>query len=423
MSPWRHSPRDAWVVALPAALALLAPALPWLAGHGLWGMSLATCAIGLVVWWVSNTAAHIHLHTPVFRARAPNRGFSLALSLLTGVPQTIWRARHLAHHRGEPPGPLHLGLQGSLELATVAHLWLALAVLAPRFFFLVYLPGFLLGMTLCQLQGQGEHPGPHTGGVSHHGRLYNHAWLNDGFHAEHHRWPGAHWTTLPARALADAPQSRWPPVLTGLALALRPGLLIARALGLLERLALTSPRLQARLIASHARALTRLLPELATCLPGHVPDDLSKTPAQPHASNLSHKPAVSAAELPHPPVRIAVIGGGLFPRTALALARVWPAARVTIVDADAAHLARARAHLAAHHHPGVELVHATWDPRVPLSGAPDLIIVPLALVGDRDAVYTAAGPPRLVHDWIWRRRGPGVVVSWPLLKRLNLVRG
>lgn len=405
MSPWRHSPRDAWVVALPALLALLAPIALWLSGHGPWGMSLATCAIGLVVWWVSNTAAHIHLHTPVFRARGLNRGFSLALSLLTGVPQTIWRARHLAHHRGEGPGPLHLGLQGSLELALVAHLWLALAVLAPGFFALVYLPGFLLGLGLCQLQGLGEHPHGHPGGVSHHARLYNLAWLNDGFHAEHHRWPGAHWTTLPARALADAPRSPWPPVLRGLALAPRPALVIARALGLLERLALASPRLQARLIASHARALTRLLPDLATCLPQHVLSDMSQTPADDPA---------------RAPLRIAVIGGGLFPRTALALARVWPAARVTIVDADATHLARARAHLAACEHPDLELVHATWDPRAPQTH--DLIIVPLALVGDREAVYTAPGPPRLVHDWIWRRRGPGVVVSWPLLKRLNLVR-
>ena len=55
--------------------------------------------------------------------------------------------------------------------------------------------------------------------------------------------------------------------------------------------------------------------------------------------------------------------------------------------------------------------------RAPPSPSP----VPLALVGDRSAVYTAAGPPRLVHDWLWRRRGPGVVVSWLLLKRLNLV--
>jgi hypothetical protein len=28
----------------------------------------------------------------------------------------------------------------------------------------------------------------------------------------------------------------------------------------------------------------------------------------------------------------------------------------------------------------------------------------------------------LVHDWIWRPRGTGVIVSAALLKRLNLIR-
>jgi hypothetical protein len=27
----------------------------------------------------------------------------------------------------------------------------------------------------------------------------------------------------------------------------------------------------------------------------------------------------------------------------------------------------------------------------------------------------------LVHDWLWRRRGRGVAISWLLLKRLNLI--
>lgn len=391
MSPWRHSPRDAVVVALPLALGLLAPALPWLAGHGLQGMFLATCLIALAVWWLSNTVAHIQLHTPVFRARAHNRGFSLALTLLTGVPQTLWRARHLAHHRGEAPGPVRLGAQGRLELGLLAHLWLLLAALAPGFLLLVYLPGLLLGLGLCALQGRGEHLGPCPAGINHAGRLYNLLWLNDGYHAEHHRWPGLHWRALPGRRLADARHSRWPPVLR----ALLPSL--PRLLGGLERLALACPPLQRRLVRSHARALARLMPRLAACLPGHVPADLSQTP-----------------------LRIAVVGGGLFPRTALALAQVWPAARVTLLDADAGHLEHARRWLLARGHTDVEYQHSTWDPRAPQTH--DLVIVPLALVGDRAAVYAADGPPRLVHDWLWRRRGPGVVVSWPLLKRLNLVR-
>jgi len=390
---WRHSHRDASVLAAPIVLALLAPGLPWLAGHGLRGMSLATAAIAVAVWWLSNTAGHIHLHTPLFRARLHNDLFALLLSLLTGVPQTIWRARHLAHHRGEAPGRLRLGVRGCLELALVANLWLLLAVRTPALFVCVYLPGLLLGLLLCQLQGRGEHlAGPD--GISHHGRLHNRLWFNDGYHAEHHRWPGAHWTTLPARRLADAPHSRVSPVLRAL-LATVPGApIVPRLLGALERLALACPPLQRALVRVHARAIASLMPVIAEHLA--VPGDLSQRPW-----------------------RIAVVGGGLFPRTALALARVWPAAHVTLVDADARHLERACQWLADRGH-AFDLLHSTWDPRAPQTH--DLVIVPLALVGDRDAVYTAPGPPRLVHDWSWRRRGHGVVVAWWLLKRLNLVR-
>ena len=50
------------------------------------------------------------------------------------------------------------------------------------------------------------------------------------------------------------------------------------------------------------------------------------------------------------------------------------------------------------------------------------MILPLAFIGDRARAY--GDPPAarvLIHDWIWARRSSGVVVSWWLLKRLNLV--
>lgn len=171
---------------------------------------------------------------------------------------------------------------------------------------------------------------------------------------------------------------------------------VAVILGALERLALACAPLQRRLVADHARAIHALMPRLA-CLSGQDPRTLARAPWS-----------------------IAVVGGGLFPRTALALARVWPAARVTIVDADAVHLELARRVLTDHGTADVTFIHATWDPRAPHRH--DLVILPLALVGDRDAVYTALGPPRLVHDWLWRPRGrASVVVAWWLCKRLNLV--
>src|SRR3984893_5530875 len=56
--------------------------------------------IALGVWWNSNTIAHNFIHRPFFRSTGMNRLFSAGLSVLLGVPQTLWRDRHLAHHAG-----------------------------------------------------------------------------------------------------------------------------------------------------------------------------------------------------------------------------------------------------------------------------------------------------------------------------------
>jgi fatty acid desaturase len=378
MKLFRHSRRDAGPVLAALSLGVLGMVGgPCLARHGLSGMLMGACSFALIVWWTSNTVAHVHLHTPVFRARALSRLLSLYLSALTLVPQAIWRARHLDHHRGTR-SRLRLGLQGCVEVGVVAHLALVLAAVRPDMFFGAVLPGWLLGLGLCQLQGRGEHLGGQVAGISHYGRLYNLLWFNDGYHAEHHARPGAHWTTLPSLRVAEAARSGRAPVLRGLA--------IADALVGLERLALRSRRLQAWLVDRHAAALRRLVP------------------------------ALRGREIR----RVAVIGGGLFPRSALALAQIWPEAQVTIVDADARHLERAREFLRGREEAGrVEFVLARYEPDTPL--AADLVVVPLALVGDRAAVYAAGGPPRVIHEWIWRRRGDaGAVVSPWLLKRVNL---
>ena len=82
----RESQYDAVMVALAAA----------------YGVVLATGPGALViaagVWWTSNTIAHNFIHRPFFRRRAANRIFALYLSAITGIPQSLWRDRHLAHH-------------------------------------------------------------------------------------------------------------------------------------------------------------------------------------------------------------------------------------------------------------------------------------------------------------------------------------
>ncbi|HZY88450.1 MAG TPA: fatty acid desaturase, partial [Gemmataceae bacterium] len=324
--------------------------------------------LALGLWWNSNTIAHNFIHKPFFRSRRLNALFALYQSIMLGVPQSVWRGRHLAHHAGVR-WRLRLDGQTMLEVALVLGLWSALLALRPWFFLTVYAPAWVAGLCLCSLHGHYEHA---RGTVSHHGGTYNVLFFNDGYHAEHHARPGLHWTRLPATALAGTPTSRWPAVLRWLD---------ALSLEGLERIVLRSPRLQRFMVIRHERAFRRLLP---------------------HLSGVR---------------RVGVVGGGLFPRTLLVLRRVLPGATFLVIDRSADNIAAAQPFLGA----GVEFVHDCYRPEL-LAGC-DLAVFPLAFVGDRAALYRSPPAPRVVvHDWLWRRRGTGAVVSSLLLKRLNLVR-
>jgi fatty acid desaturase len=353
----RHSRWDA----LPVALAVL---------HGSLLLAVPSApVVALGLWWNSNTVAHYFLHRPFFRRRVFNVAFALYLSVLLGVPQTLWRERHLAHHVGRP-WHLRLSRPVLIESALVLALWGALLALGPAFFLTVYLPGYLAGLGLCWLHGHYEHAGGGT--ISHHGALYNCLFLNDGYHVEHHTHPGEHWTRLPSYAGLATRLSAWPAVLRCLE---------TPWLERLERLVLRSPRLQRFLLDRHERAFTALLPRLG---------------------------AVS---------RVGVVGGGLWPRTVLVLRRLLPHARLVVIDRSADNLAVAEPFLPA----SVEIIHDYYDP-ARMNGF-DLLVIPLSLLGDRAGLYRRPPAPAvLVHDWVWRRRGEGVVVSWLLLKRLNLVK-
>jgi fatty acid desaturase len=352
----RVARRDVLLVVLALAHGVVLVAAP----------SLVLVALGL--WWNANTIAHNCIHAPFFASRRLNGLFSCYLSLVLGFPLTLWRERHLAHHAGVA------SRRGSTrrtagEAGLVLLAWAWMASRAAGFFVGVYLPGWLLGLGLCVLHGHFEHA---RGTTSHYGGLYNLLFFNDGYHVEHHQHPAAHWTELPRRAVAGARTSRWPAVLR---------FLEAIDLELLERLVLRVPALQRFVLRAHERALRRLLPSLPE------------------------------------PRRVVIVGGGVFPRTALVLRRLLPRARLTIVDARADNLELARGFLDA----AVRLERRFFDGRRPEDA--DLVVIPLSLVGDRSRVYDEPPAPAvLVHDWIWARRRPGVRISWLLLKRLNLVR-
>ncbi len=352
----RHSRRDVLLIALALVHGALLVSVP----------SAPLIALGL--WWNSNTIAHNFIHLPFFRSRAANRVFSVYLSLLLFLPQTLWRDRHLAHHAGKP-WRLRWSAQLGLELGAVSVLWLIAASLGTEFLLTIWLPGWVGGLVLCTLQGHYEHV---RGTVSHYGALYNLAFFNDGYHVEHHSRPGLHWSKLPAQPRPEAEKSQWPAVLRWLEV---------MQLDALERLVLRSRHLQQFVVNRHARAFRELLAGL-------------------------------------PPVRrVTVVGGGLFPRTALVLEQLLPGSEITIIDQSSANIQNARSFLGSN----VRWVQARFTPE--LCTGTDLLIVPLAFVGDRTRFYQDPPAPAVaVHDWIWHRRAHGVVISLLLLKRLNLVR-
>jgi hypothetical protein len=334
---WRFSRHDGVLVALAglhAAVLLCWPGAPLI-------------AVG--VWWNSNTIAHNFIHRPFFRSAAVNRLFSAALSILLGIPQSLWRDRHLAHH-GAVQWRLRVYPQLMYETGLVVCVWVALARFAPRFFLLTYAPAYLVGLLLCAAQGRWEHE--HSGApVSHYNPIYNWLMFNDGYHIEHHADPSVHWSELGG----------------------------GHALAALEILVLRSPRLQSFVLTTHRRALLRLLPRLP------------------------------------PADRIAIVGGGLFPRTAIILQELLPGAKLTIIDCNRRNLEKARAFLNG----AVEYRHARYTPGDPSDC--DLLVLPLSMAERGELYRQTAGPAVLVHDWMWRPRGEGAVVSPLLLKRINLV--
>ena len=262
-----------------------------------------------------------------------------------------------------------------LELAVVGMLWAFLALQDFRWFAATWLLGWGLGLLICQLQGYFEH---RAGTTSNYGRFYNTLFFNDGFHVEHHARPGTHWTELPSRSAKGAGTvSNFPAVLRWLEV---------RPLDALERFVLISPLLQRFVVNSHARAFSKVL---------H--GDLSGIR------------------------RATIVGGGLFPRTAIVLQRIAPHIELTIVDRSPVNIELARNFLGSH----VRFVADEYQPAHCADS--DIVVFPLAFDGDKVAIYTNPPAPLvLVHDWAWRGgpgRAGGAVISLLLLKRLNILRG
>lgn len=393
-----NSDRDGWIVTAAAFHgAILTAGCAISHGASLGVRATVALTLAVAMCWGCNTVSHIHLHRPLFRSTFANRVFQIYLTMLLAVPQSWWRRRHLEHHGLDARADAS-SAQQLMEWALLLFGCAAAMKFVPAFFVGVYVPMLALGLGFCAVQGYAEHARAEAG-VDYHGRLYNFLWFNDGFHCAHHRQPDTHWTALPLGTTGQDVESSLPPIV-------RPVESWAKSFNMI--------RLRFSLNRTAASILNTL--ERATFDMGVVRHFLIRSHRRAFAGLLSMHEREQLRE-------ITIVGGGLFPRTVLVLGDLLPNARFTLVDADAAHLARARALLESECSPlRVRYVHARFEGAP--SGACDLLVLPLAFCGDRERLYQ--NPPAhliAIHDWIWRNKTPrGVWVSALLLKRLNLLR-
>ncbi|HEX5264649.1 MAG TPA: fatty acid desaturase [Phenylobacterium sp.] len=209
------------------------------------GAVLYAVAIG----WNLDSVSHNFIHNPFFAFEPLNRLTSLVLTLELGTPQTMYKYVHMRHHAGnsdrigadggtvDPISLFQYGGDGKVEPVwsyvfrqfwrddgpfTVARaigskrpkearqalqeFWAIVVVygvlLVLNWRFVVFLaPFYYLGHCLSFLIAWYEHAGadpdqPIATGVSTYEPIYNWAFLNNGYHAEHHYQPKVHWTKM-----------------------------------------------------------------------------------------------------------------------------------------------------------------------------------------------------------------------------------
>jgi fatty acid desaturase len=198
--------------------------------------------------WNINGISHNFIHNRYFNSALLNRCFSLLESVDCCFSQVLYDYIHRRHHMGNSDKPGESGdtidwisiyrhgheghaenvwtftflsffredpkaawreirkhnrtesIWALVEVAMTGVFMIGMILLNWRFFSF-FLPFWYLGHCLSYLNGYFEHFGgnpdiPIAWGVSSYHRLYNLIWFNNGFHAEHHYRPRAHWTRM-----------------------------------------------------------------------------------------------------------------------------------------------------------------------------------------------------------------------------------
>jgi fatty acid desaturase len=221
------------------------PHLSW------WALIPLGLIFSVSISWNINGVSHNFLHNRFFRWGWLNRLFSLMESLTCGFSQVFYESVHRRHHmgnadrpdeHGETVDPLSIYKHGHdghpenpwtyvffsyfrddpkqifrdvkrlfgpgvawwgvFEIFAFMSLYVTAGILNWRFI-VYFLPFYYFGHCQSYLNGYYLHYGgnpdvPLAWGVSSYHRLYNWLWFNNGYHAEHHYRPRAHWTRMHA---------------------------------------------------------------------------------------------------------------------------------------------------------------------------------------------------------------------------------
>ena len=252
---FRYSNRDAIPVAfaLVHLFYLVSMYLVFTYYHASWQIKVPLMiAMGIVyafsISWNINGISHNFIHNRYFNSSVLNRIFSLLESADCVFSQTIYDYVHRRHHMGNSDKPGEDGdtldwlsiyrhghdghaenvwkytftsffrddpmasyreikkhnpaeaRWGIAEMALDGVIIVGLLVLNWKFL-LFFIPCWYVGHCLSYLNGYFEHFGgnpdvPMAWGVSSYHKLYNLVWFNNGYHAEHHYRPRAHWTLM-----------------------------------------------------------------------------------------------------------------------------------------------------------------------------------------------------------------------------------
>ncbi len=217
--------------------------LPWIVY-----LPLATL-YAISISWSVTSISHNFIHNAFFSSKTFNRAYSLVLSLANGFSQELYHHVHLRHHVGnmdlpndegatiDPISIYRHGKNGEAETPWTYALfsffrndasevyqrvkerfpdraaWIRreIVIVAAIYSaclnydwqaFVAMAPFYYLGHCLSSLSGYYEHykadpADPIAWGISTYGKFYNLAWLNHGYHAEHHYRPKLHWTKMP----------------------------------------------------------------------------------------------------------------------------------------------------------------------------------------------------------------------------------